>query len=130
MMATSDHPLATLRRRLTAWYAATFCVILALLGTGLFLAVRHQLAAQLEGSLRDATAELRRAALIREMEAEGARGKVVDAVEELRIPDRKLYLFDTAGTPIKPTHADRWLSAVARAAAQRGETDAARDMHD
>src|SRR5438477_17645 len=36
-------PLAQLRLRLTAWYAATFCGILALLGGGLFLVVRHQL---------------------------------------------------------------------------------------
>src|SRR5512144_87090 len=101
----TDHPLGRLRRRLTAWYAATFCAILALLGSGLFLTVRHQFTEQLGQSLRDATAELRRAALIREMEAAGAQGKVVDAVDELHIPDRTLYLFDADGRVVKPAHA-------------------------
>src|SRR5262245_26306292 len=118
-----DHPLGPLRRRLTAWYAATFCAILALLGTGLFLTVRHQLAEQLDQSLRDATTELRRAALIREMEAAGAHGKVVDAVEELHIPDRELYLFDAEGRPVKPPRADAWLADAARRAAQHGAID-------
>ena len=125
-----DHPLGPLRRRLTAWYAATFCAILALLGTGLFLTVRHQLAEQLDQSLREATAELKRAALIREMEATGARGKVVDAVDELHIPDRELYLFDADGRPVKPPRADAWLSDAARGAARQGAVDKQRELPD
>ena len=127
----TDHPLGRLRRRLTAWYAATFCAILALLGSGLFLTVRHQFTEQLDQSLRDATAELRRAALIREMEAAGAQGKVVDAVDELHIPDRTLYLFDADGRVVKPAHAERWLSDAARSASVRGAVDIERSMpHD
>jgi signal transduction histidine kinase len=131
MALSSEHPLATLRLRLTIWYAATFCAILALLGTGLFLTVRHQLADQLDQSLRDATSELRRAALIREMEASNARGKVVDAVDELHIPDRELFLFDSAGRPVKPPRAEGWLTGAAQTAMRRGEVDVARDLpHD
>src|SRR5258708_25612118 len=39
------------------------------------------------------------------MEAANARGPIVDAVDELHIPDRTLYLLDTAGIPIEPAHA-------------------------
>jgi signal transduction histidine kinase len=116
-------PLGRLRRRLTAWYLATFCAILALLGGGLFLAIRHQISAQLDGSLRDATTELARAARIREMEARTAHGQVVDAVDELHIPDRALYLLDASGQPVKPPRADDWIRAAAREAAVAGRVD-------
>jgi signal transduction histidine kinase len=108
-------PLQQLRRRLTAWYVVTFCVILLLLGGGLFVSIRRQLSAQLDRSLHSATTELARAARIREMEA-GARGRVVDAVEELHIPDRALFLLDTAGRPLTPDTAPDWVRAAARAA--------------
>ncbi|MGH7635063.1 MAG: hypothetical protein ACRENC_15110, partial [Gemmatimonadaceae bacterium] len=62
-------PLARIRLRLTLWYVATFALILLLLGGGLFYAVRAQIGRELDESLRDATAELIRAANIREMEA-------------------------------------------------------------
>jgi signal transduction histidine kinase len=116
-------PLGRLRLRLTTWYVATFCVILALLGGGLFAAIGHQLEAQLDASLRDATTELERAARIREMEA-GATGRVVDAVDELHIPDRTLYLFDSTGGPIKPPAADPWIRDAASGAARSGRLDA------
>jgi signal transduction histidine kinase len=113
-------PLARLRLRLTAWYAATFCVILALLGGGLFLVVRHQLSRQLDASLLEATAELVQAARIREMEARTVQGSVVDAVDELHIPDRKLYLVDVDGRPVKPALADPWIRDAARRAGRAG----------
>ncbi|HEX6537417.1 MAG TPA: ATP-binding protein [Gemmatimonadaceae bacterium] len=116
-------PLGRLRRRLTAWYVATFCLILALLGGGLFVAIRHQIAAQLDGSLRDATTELERAARIREMEARTARGQVVDAVDELHIPDRALYLLEPSGRAVKPPRADEWIRAAARQAAVAGRVE-------
>ena len=115
MSATSLQPLQQLRRRLTAWYVVTFCGILLLLGGGLFFSIRRQLSMQLDSSLRSATTELARAARIREMEA-GARGRVVDAVEELHIPDRALYLLDTAGKPLTPDTAAEWVQAAARTA--------------
>ena len=116
-------PLDRLRLRLTAWYAATFGLILVLLGGGLFLTIRSQMSRHLDDSLRLAVGELMRAARIRELEARTARGAVVDAVDELHIPDRALYLLATDGSPVKPPVADGWIEAAARTAAQRGSVD-------
>jgi signal transduction histidine kinase len=116
-------PLDRLRLRLTAWYAATFGLILLLLGGGLFLTVRSQMSRHLDGSLRQAAGELMRAARIREVEARTTTGAVVDAVDELHIPDRALYLLDTAGTPVKPPAADAWIREAARRAAREGSVD-------
>ena len=116
--ATPLHPLAQLRRRLTLWYAATLSLILLLLGGGLYGAIHSQLARQLDDSLRNATSEVIRAARIREMEAANTNGAVVDAVEELRIPDRMLYLVDTAGVPNTPDTASHWIRDAARRAAR------------
>ncbi len=101
---------------------ATFCFILALLGGGLFVAIRRQLFSELDSSLRTAAAELERAARIREMEA-GASGNVVDAVDELHIPDRALYLLDASGQPVKPVSVPAWLHDVAQRAAHEGRVD-------
>ena len=116
-------PLDRLRLRLTAWYAATFGLILLLLGGGLFLTVRSQMSRHLDGSLRQAAGELMRAARIREVEARTTTGAVVDAVDELHIPDRALYLLDTAGVPVKPPAADPWIREAARRAAREGSVD-------
>jgi len=116
-------PLDRIRLRLTAWYGATFGLILLLLGGGLFVVVRAQLAEQLDASLRAAARELMRAAEIREVEAVEARGQVVDAVDELHIPDRMLYLLTPAGDPVKPAHADAWTRAIARRAGSAGTAD-------
>ncbi|MEO5814353.1 MAG: HAMP domain-containing sensor histidine kinase [Gemmatimonadaceae bacterium] len=110
-------PLALLRRRLTFWYAATLSLILLLLGGGLYGVIHSQLAQQLDVSLRGATKELIRAARIREMEAASAHGNVVDAVDELHIPDRALFLLDSAGRPVKPDAASPWIRAAAQRAA-------------
>jgi len=124
-------PLARLRRQLTFWYAATLILILLLLGGGLYGAIHSQLAQQLDVSLRGAAKELIRAAHIREMEAAGAHGNVVDAVDELHIPDRALFLLDSAGRPVKPDSASSWIRAAALRAAVIGvmeaETDAGND---
>ena len=104
--ATSSHTgiqrLVRLRLRLTIWYVGTFGLIILLLGTSLFAVIRYQISQQLDNSLTSATEEIVRAARIREAEAKSARGRVVDAVDELNIPDRALYLLDTLGNPIKP----------------------------
>ena len=113
----SHQPLARLRRRLTFWYAATLSLILLLLGGGLYSVIHSQLAQQLDDSLQNATKELMRAARIREMEAASAHGAVVDAVDELRIPDRTLYLLDSAGTPVSPHTAGPFVRAAAQRAA-------------
>jgi signal transduction histidine kinase len=123
----SASPLGLLRRRLTAWYVATFCAILALLFGGLFVVIRHQISLDLDASLADDTAALARAARIREIEA-GVSGRVVDAVDELHIPDRTLYLFDSAGAPVKPPHVDAWLRDAAARSAAAGRLDLDHDL--
>jgi signal transduction histidine kinase len=113
--------LVRLRLRLTFWYVATFGLIILLLGAGLFAVIRYQLSQQLDDSLQSATQELVRAARIREVEAEGARGRVIDAVEELNIPDRTLYLLDPQGNPVKPDTAAEWIRSAARKTAMVGQ---------
>jgi signal transduction histidine kinase len=113
--------LVRLRLRLTIWYVATLSLIILLLGGGLFVVITSQLSQHLDNSLTAATRELARAARTRELEAAGATGRVVDAVDELNIPDRTLYLLDTAGVPIKPSAAEEWIMDAARRAARSGE---------
>ncbi len=117
-----------LRLQLTAWYVGTFCVILALLGGGLFIIIRGQLSRELDDSLRSATIELARAARIREKESATAHGQVVDAVDELHIPDRQLFLLTADGKPVKPLLADNWIRAAAARAAQTGRVDEDREL--
>ena len=114
--------LVRLRLRLTIWYVATFGLIILLLGASLFAVIRYQISQQLDDSLRSATGELARAARIREVEAKSARGKVVDAVDELTIPDRRLYLLDTLGNALKPDTAAEWIRAAAREVVKTGQT--------
>jgi signal transduction histidine kinase len=116
----SLRPLAELRGRLTAWYVLTFSAILLLLGGGLFVVIRRQLSHQLDHSLASAAHELIRAARIREMETAHVRGPVVDAIDELHIPERTLFLLDVTGRPIKPAVADEWIRRAAREAARTG----------
>src|SRR2546430_2409932 len=111
-------PLARLRLQLTAWYAGVLVLVLALLGTGLFLTVRRQMSRHLDVSLRAAAAALEQAARIRESERAGARGAVVDAVDELHIPDRALYLLDDDFHPIKPAVVPDWTRDAFRHAAR------------
>lgn len=116
-------PLAKLRLRLTAWYAGTFGLILLLLGAGLFVAIREQISRQLDRSLRQATTALMQAARIREVESRTASGAVVDAVDELHIPERALYLMLPDGTPVKPPQAEAWVRDAVRQAGQTGRAD-------
>ena len=129
-MKAAVRPLARLRLRLTAWYAATFGLILLLLGGGLFLTVRSQMSRHLDDSLRLAASELMRAARIREVEARTTTGAVVDAVDELHIPERSLYLLQTDGTPVKPPVADAWIRGAAVRAAREGSADLEVEQHD
>lgn len=112
--------LARLRIRLTIWYVATFGLIIILLGAGLFAVISYQLSQQLDDSLNGATMELVRAARIREMEAAAPRGHVIDAVDELNIPDRILYLLDTLGNPVKGQKVDNWIRRGAKDAGKLG----------
>jgi signal transduction histidine kinase len=120
--------LVRLRLRLTFWYVATFGLIILLLGAGLFAVIRYQLSQQLDDSLHSATQELVRAARIREVESGAARGRVIDAVDELNIPDRTLYLLDRQGNPVKPDTASDWIRSAARQAGRTGQLTVNRDI--
>src|SRR3989442_1416686 len=111
-------PLARLRLRLTLWYAATFAVILVALGGGLLVAMRHWLSHRLDHSLQVAAAALIRAT--HTLEQERATTGVSDAVEELHIPGRDLYLLDATGRPLTPARADAWIVGAARTAVRTG----------
>src|SRR5207248_4658298 len=56
-----------------------------------------------------------------------ATGPVVDAIDELRIPERTLYLFDLDGHPVRPATAESWIAEAARQAALGGSVDVERD---
>jgi len=114
--------LSRLRVRLTLWYAATFTLILVLLGAGLFLAIGTQVSRRIDLSLAGATAAIVRAT--HDLENERAAGGAADAVEELHIPDRELYLFDVNGRPLTPPSAEAWIVDAARAAATNGSAGA------
>ena len=116
-------PLARVRWRLTAWYVGILLSILGVLGGGLYLAVRHRLSQQLDVSLHSATAALIHAARIREAEQAPAKGVRADALDELHIPDRSLYLFAAGATPVRPLAAPGWIRDAAREAEQTGGAD-------
>jgi signal transduction histidine kinase len=116
-------PLDRLRVRLTVSYAAVLLSTVALLGAGVFIAVRREMERELTRSLEGATRALIEATHVRELEQAKARGVVADAIDELHIPDRALYLFQGDGVPLKPPTADPWIAATARAAAESGRAD-------
>jgi signal transduction histidine kinase len=113
--------LGRLRVRLTLWYAGTFAVILVLLGAGLFLSIASQVSRRIDQSLRAATVAIERAT--HDLETERAAGVAADAVDELHIPDRDLFLFDATGQPLTPSTVDAWVRDAARAALTSGRVD-------
>ena len=113
-------PLRRLRLQLTGWYAGVFALVLILLGAGLFLTIRNQMSRRLDGSLAAAAAALERAERIREAERTSARGAVVDAVEELHIPERSLYLLDGDAAPLTPPEVADWIRDAARGVVRSG----------
>ena len=109
--ATGTQPnLGRLRLRLTAWYVGTLLIILLLIGIGLFATITRRFDADLDESLRAATASV--AAAVRDRDV-GA-GRV-----ELLIPDRQIALFDSGGRLVLGTSSD-WVRAFAMRAAASG----------
>jgi signal transduction histidine kinase len=108
--------LDRLRLRLTAWYVGTFFAILILLGVGMFAAITRQFDRDLDASLRASTSELRRL------------GRA-DPADGLRIPDRTLFMLDSAGSPLGRETPAPWLQQLARDAwARNGATSTVRTM--
>jgi signal transduction histidine kinase len=101
----------------------TFALVLLTLGILLLAALMHFVAGDLDASLRAATREIALATERREREAAATGGSAIDAVEELRIPGRELFLFDTAGRPLVPGSAEPEIARVAARAASAGVVD-------
>jgi signal transduction histidine kinase len=98
---------------MTAWYVATFAIVLATLGVLLFTALAHDLSIGLDTSLRAATREI---ATERWQRAPSA----TDAVSLLPIPESQLYLFDLEGRLLTPGSSDAELRKLVVAAAAKG----------
>ena len=113
--ATLAQSLRRLRLRLTAWYAGTFFVILALLGVGIFASTTRRFDSELDASLRDDARELIRVARARDSLTRGSPSVLFDATGDLRIPDRELYVVDSAGNGER-NRVDPWLQALAQRA--------------
>jgi signal transduction histidine kinase len=122
-VSSADSSVRRIRWHLTAWYACTFIAILLLLGGGLFAVTRRQLSKQLDESLDGATLELARAAMDPAL-SEAGDSALVEEVNDLRIPQRTLYLLDSAANPVSPTIADRWIRQAALNALRHGKAAA------
>jgi signal transduction histidine kinase len=117
-------PLTRLRLQLTAWYALTFSAILFAFGLAVFTIITKNMAQDDEASLHKAVAAIRRAAAIRLSERRiEAKDHVVDALTELNIPGRSLYLFDLDGHMIVPDTADPAVQEAAVEIASLGVLD-------
>jgi len=120
--AAAARALNRLRLRVTAWYVGMFALVLAVLGALLFAALAHDLSMSLDASLRAAAKEIARATQRREEERALPGATAIDAVDELRIPDHELFLFDSSGHPLKPSSADTTVQSLARDAAAKGSS--------
>ncbi len=112
--------LRRVRWQMTAWYVVTLCVILTVLGGGLFEILSRQLQTQLDASLGDATHSLARAAATIELEPGDDAREDVARSGVVRIPDRDWYVLREDGTPLAPDTASAWVRDEARTAARSG----------
>ncbi len=111
--------LRRLRLRLTAWYIGVFAILLLGFGSALLWVVARESSRQLDRSLHAAADALVAAADIRAREGAPGPGQV-DALDELRIPDRSLYLFGPDAALLYPDTASAWVRDLARAVAAGG----------
>ncbi len=110
----------SIRLRLTAWYVGIFALIILLFGTAIYVAVTRQIERVLDAQLVAATHEIERAMEIRDQER-GLTGHPVDALEELRIPGRELFVFDEDGHSLETGTPPPYLAPLARSALFQGE---------
>ncbi len=109
-----------IRRRITMAYVGVFAAILVLFGGAVYLAITQQVGRALDRQLVAATGEIERALRIREQER-GLPEHAVDALDELRIPGTRLYVFDAEGRPLPETAPPDFLPPLARVALDDGE---------
>lgn len=94
--------LGTLRWRLTAWYAGTFALIIALLGAGLLAVNARAISNEFYATLGAAVDEALQGATERMLRGLDAQRALVAAVDEIASPGRVLYLFDVGGLMLVP----------------------------
>jgi signal transduction histidine kinase len=119
-------PLTRLRARLTLWYAGTFCVILALLGSGLLVSIRNQLSRQLDRSLERAVADVRQARQSAEDPEPSRPARRAGA--DGRPSPPVAYILGADGGALEPRTVDPWVSAAAIRAARDGFARDERDV--
>lgn len=112
--------LAPLRRRLTLWYVGMYTLTLLGLGGALLAVVANAISRQLDRSLVRATGETIKAVRVLERDEPSA-DAVADALDELTIPDRDLYVFDARGGLAAPDSAPRWVRSAALRTLRAGE---------
>lgn len=111
--------LRRLRLQVTAWYIGVFAVLLLAFGGALLWVIASKASDQLDRSLRKAGDAIVAAAEIRAREGTPGPGQI-DALDELRIPDRSLYLFDGEARLLHPDTAAQWVLELARSASESG----------
>lgn len=121
--------LRWLRIRLTAWYIGVFAILLLAFVGALFWVIADEASGQLDRSLRKAADAIVAAAEIRVREGAPGPGQV-DALDELYIPDRALYLFSADGRLLHPDTASSWVVRMARMAADSGAWHGEVDLPD
>jgi signal transduction histidine kinase len=117
----SAAPLRQLRLRLVAWNLLTIGVVLTLVVGGLFATISRQMNEELDDSLEAATEALERAVLSGTGQDPAS---ALASARQLRIPERKLFLFDGAGAPLDDAPVPGWVRSAAREAATTGTADA------
>jgi hypothetical protein len=90
MTTPSGDSLRRVRVRLTTWYAATFAVILLVIGTGMFATITWRYDRELDESLRDTAHEVMRVLAVR------GRADQLFGQSEFRIADRLLFVTSTS----------------------------------
>jgi signal transduction histidine kinase len=95
-------PLRVLRWRLTAWYAGTFALIIALLGAGLLAVTARAISNEFYATLGAAVDEALDGARLRMVRGMPPERALMAAVEDIAAPGRVLYLFDVGGLMLVP----------------------------
>lgn len=95
-------PLRALRWRLTAWYAGTFALIIALLGAGLLAVTARAISNEFYATLGAAVDEALEGARVRMLRGMFPERALTAAVDEIAAPGRVLYLFDVGGLMLVP----------------------------
>jgi signal transduction histidine kinase len=122
MTTPSGDSLRRVRVRLTTWYAATFAVILLVIGTGMFATITWRYDRELDESLRDTAHEVMRVLQVR-----GRADQLFDP-SEFRIADRLLFVTSTDGRLLAGPPMPAWLLTLARDAARTGPKQQAHDF--